>query len=176
MREFFKKELETLYLKTGLRQHFNISSMPDAKDQFKMLFDLLDRECAKFPLMPDADKQAWILERIMTDGDFQGFNPKIVNKWLREVYIRYIPNQSDYVETIDESKVVSPERADYWIEQWRIALAKIGNPILREDGIKDQRIQMLKDDLTSIKCKHTTWIYFSDTEERCNDCGASRKI
>src|SRR5690349_13855020 len=122
MREYFKRELETLYLKTGLRQHFNISQMPDAASQFKMLFDYLEAECKKFPFMPDDDKQAWITERVMTDGDFQGFNPKIINKWLREVYIRYIPNQSDYVESIDPSQIVSPERAEFWIEKWKIEL------------------------------------------------------
>jgi hypothetical protein len=173
MREFFKTELESLYLKTGLLQHQKISSMPLPEEKFKQLFDLLVTECAKFPLMPDEDKKAWITERVMTDGDFQGFNPKIVNKWLREVYIRYIPNQSDYVESIDASKIASPERADFWITQWREALAKIGNPQPREDGIKDQRIQQLKDNFSKIQCNHN-WMYFSETEEICNDCGARR--
>jgi len=175
MRDFFKTELESLYLKTGLLQHQKISAMPNPHEQFKILFDLLEAECKKFPLMPDADKQAWISERVMTDGDFQGFNPKIINKWLREVYIRYIPNQSDYVETIDESQVVSPERAEYWIEQWKIALAKIGNPTQEAQertGIKDQRIQQLAEQFRGKECKHTGMrIEISDTEEVCNDCG-----
>lgn len=174
MRDFFKTELENLYIKTGLLQHQKISSMPESKDKFKQLFDLLEIECAKFPFMPDKDKQAWILERVMTDGDFQGFNPKIVNKWLREVYIRYIPNQSDYVETIDESKVVAPERADYWIEQWKISLAKIGNREPRLDGIKDTRIQQMKDNFGKLACTHPLWLPWSDTEQRCNDCGEIR--
>lgn len=172
MREFFKKELDSLYLKTGLRQHANISAMPKAEEQFTVLFDLLEAECNRFPFMPDADKQAWLLERIMTDGDFQGFNPKIVNKWLREVYVRYIPNQSDYVEINREP--ASQERADYWIGEWKKALAKIGNPTYQADPneIKDYRIRLLKEQFRGVECKHVGLrIEISDTEEVCNDCG-----
>lgn len=165
--------METLYLKTGLQQYQKISAMPDAKEQMKLLLELLVAECDKFKFMPDADKKAHILDRMISDGDFQGFNPKILNKWFREVYIKYIPNQSDFVEI--EREPAAPEVAEKYINQWRQELAKIGVPKVSESGeyaIKDHRVRLLKEQFRGKECKHSgVMIEISDTECVCNDCG-----
>jgi hypothetical protein len=154
MRDFFRHELETLYLKTGLLQHSKLSAMKDAEVQIKMLLDLLVAKCAHFPLIPDSDKQEIIRERMIDDADFQGFNPKILHKWLNAENAKYLPqSQSQFTEDLNH-KPAPPEVADKYIEQWREVMAKIGDPQYMTSGIKDQRIQQMKAQFETIECKH----------------------
>ena len=173
MRAFFKSELETLHLKTGYQQYYKLSEMHDGPEQIKTLLDLLVNECNKFPLIPDADKKQIILRFMIEDADFQGFNPKILWKWFNIVNKNYIVGQSDFVENEKDFVPMDPEKWDAMLNQWKVDIAKIGNPqVARPDGINDQRIQQMKDAFRGIECKHTgIRIDVSDTEEVCNDCG-----
>lgn len=171
MREFFKAELKTLYLKTGLQQYAKLSEMPDSKNQITILLDLLVKECEKFDRIPDEDKKKIILDYMITDPEFQGFNPKIIWKWLNTENKRYIVTQSQYEEI--NTTPAPPEIAEKYITEWREAMSKIGSVESTRDGIKDHRIQMLKEQLTGIECKHPqeSIIEISETEKGCLDCG-----
>lgn len=82
MRDFFKSELKTLKAKTGLNQYENLSAMPDANFQFKILLDSMESACNEFPYIPDNDKKRIIQEQIVRDQDFTGLNSRVIWKWL----------------------------------------------------------------------------------------------
>ena len=170
MREFFKKELEQLHLKTGFQQYFKLSD-----EEFTNLLDLLVAECDKFPMIPDVDKKKIIQTCMIEDADFQGFNPKILWKWFNAACRKFIVSQSQYQEEDPASFVpCPPEERERLIKEWREALSKVGNPqVARPDGIKDHRIQKMRDGFRGIECKHPTLIDVSDTEDVCNACGKS---
>jgi hypothetical protein len=169
MREFFKTELKNLHLTTGLQQYFKLSQMPDFQVQFKMLLDLLERECAKFPAIPDKDKEKIVQTCMIEDPEFQGFNPKILWKWFNLANRKYVVTQAQFDEKAVEWKEPTEEeriKINEMLEQWKMDLAKIGSPEPRKDGIKDQRIQAMKDDFAKIECKHP--FMFNGL---CLDCG-----
>lgn len=96
MRDFFKSELKTLQAKTGLRQYENLSAMPDAEFQFKILLDSMVMACNEFPYIPDADKKRIIQEQIVRDQDFTGLNSRVIWKWLNA--------NKDYYWSLDQTK------------------------------------------------------------------------
>lgn len=170
MREFFKTELKNLHLTTGLQQYFKLSSMPNFDQQFKMLLDLLVATCKNFPLIPDEDKKAIVKTYMIQDADFQGFNPKILWKWFNIENRKYLPaSQSQFDEQVSKRVEHTPEqqmKIDALIEQWKEETAKAGVQTARTDGIKDQRIQVMKDNFNKIECKHP--FMFNGL---CLDCG-----
>lgn len=174
MREFLKNQLKNLHISTGLQQYYKLQELADGKEQTKLLIDELTLVCTWFPLIPEKEKERIITEGILTDPEFIGFNKKIILKWLNAQNHKYFPDQSKYTPSIDESKIASPDVADYWLKKWNEEVAKVGNVQPRADGIKDWRIQQLKDGFSKLECKHPTWIYSGENEERCNDCGITR--
>lgn len=115
MRSFFKSELETLKIKTGLNQYENISALPDAEHQFKLLFDSLEDVCSQFPYIPDNDKKRIVQEQIYRDQDFNQLTPRVLWKWLEREKGKYfreaahIPSESNakavtYEELTSETK------------------------------------------------------------------------
>lgn len=181
MREFFKAELKNLHLTTGLQQYFKLSQMPDSKEQIKMLLDLLVKECGKFPLISEEDKKTIIQTYMIQDAEFQGFNPKILWKWFNIENRKYLPQgQSQFDDRVVERVVNTPEQQaaiDALLVQWKEDLAKIGNPEPRTDGIKDQRIQQMRDSFNSIECRHTGLrVPVGEGVEVCNDCGKEFKV
>lgn len=82
MRDFFKSELETLKIKTNLNQYERLCELPNAKEEIKLLFDLLEKVCNEFPYIPEDQKKRIIQTGIYRDTDFTGLTPRIVWKWL----------------------------------------------------------------------------------------------
>lgn len=82
MKDFFKSELKTLKAKTGLNQLENLSAMPDAANQIKILLDSMVLVCQEFHFIPDNDKKRIIQEQIIRDPEFQGLNSRVVWRWL----------------------------------------------------------------------------------------------
>lgn len=124
MRDFFKQELKTLHIKTGLQQYFKLSAMPDFDEQFKLLLDELVKMCDHFPLIPNPDKEKIILNCMIEDADFQGFNPKILWKWFNIANRKYLPkDQSAYVETEwKEPSAEEKQEIDKLLEDWKKSL------------------------------------------------------
>lgn len=182
MREFFKEQLKALHRTTGLQQYFKLKEMSDWEEQFRLLLDDLVQVCTWFPLIPEKDKEKIITEMMLSDGEFIGFNKKIIYKWLVAQNQRYIVAQQHAQNRteIDESQLATPEEKDYYLKLWLDQVNKIGNPDVakpaRPDGIKSPHIQAMKDKFNTIQCVHPNWMYFSDTEEICNDCGARRNV
>jgi hypothetical protein len=108
MRDFFKRELETLYAKTQLRQYETLSAMDDPQKQIKVLLDTLQWACDRYDYIPDATKQAIILERMLTDGKFIGFNAPVLIKWFEEVKGIYF-KESAHIKPEDEAPPVAYE-------------------------------------------------------------------
>lgn len=166
MRDFFRTELKRIHLTAGLQQY---NKLQDA--EITELLDILCAECAKFPLIPDKDKEAYIREWMKADPEFIGFNQRWLWKWLNVVNRNYIVSQADFSEDKKHAPA-SPEIADKWLEEWRRDLSKIGNPQPRTDNIKDQRIQDLKDNLAAIECKHPKEVVQEvNGTIYCLDCG-----
>lgn len=127
MREFFKSELKTLKAKTGLNQYENISSMTDAKFQFKILLDSMVASCNEFNYIPDTDKKRIIQEQIIRDQDFTGLNSRVIWKWLNL--------NKDHYWTIFQMKQkpeafepCPPEKVDFYVKKLKESIEAIGNP------------------------------------------------
>lgn len=123
MRAFFKSELETLKIKTGLNQYENISALPDAEHQFKLLFDSLEDVCAQYPYIPDNDKKRIVQEQIYRDQDFNQLTPRVLWKWLEREKTKYfreaahIPTESNAKPvTYDELSAETKEAVDIFLK------------------------------------------------------------
>lgn len=175
MRDFFAAELETLYLKTGFRQHYTLSAMPEGQKQISLLLDELVKMSNNFPFIPEDKKKQIVLAYMMTDADFQGFNPKILWKWFNIENRKYLPKDQNQVD----DECVTPikrtkediEKINQIFEQWKKNIASAPGPTPRADGIRDVRIQQMKAELETIQCKHPDCMEFSETHVMCIDCG-----
>ena len=120
MRDFFKTELKTLHIKTGLQQYFKLSADPA---QLVLLLDELVRMCNYFPLIPEEKKKEIILSNVITDADFQGFNPKILWKWFNAENRKYLPkDQSAFSEEVAKPTLNTPEEQaaiDALLADWK---------------------------------------------------------
>jgi len=133
MREFFINELRTLYSKTQLRQYETISAMPDAEFQFKALLDALERVCNAFAYIPEVAKKSIILERMLTDDDFIGFNAKIISKWFNQAKDKYF-HESHHMEVNALSN--EAKTFDELPHETKALVNKFLSDLLGEDGIK----------------------------------------
>lgn len=126
MRDFFKQELKTLHLKTGLQQYFKLQEMEDWEKQFEILLNSLELACKEFPYIPDEAKQKIISENIIKDQGYTSLNSRVVWGWLNSNKTIYWESQADYQEITREP--APPEVADKYLEEWRQSVMKIGNP------------------------------------------------
>ncbi len=94
MRSFFKSELQTLYAKTQFRQLETLSAMPEPEKQISAMLDALVRVCEYYSYIPDEAKKAIILDRMLKDDDFIGFNAKIISKWFEQVKGKYFTEEA----------------------------------------------------------------------------------
>jgi hypothetical protein len=109
MKAFFKKELETLQAKTGIRQLETLMQKEDWRKEANLLIDLMIDECNKppFDLVKLDVKQRVISRAIVEDGDFIGLNAKFVRKALNAWWNVY---GGKIIEARDESK--TPVKVD----------------------------------------------------------------
>lgn len=170
MREFFKAKLLSLHIETGLQQYFKMSEMADFKEQFAALLDGLVMVCSWFPLIPDEDKKEIVSECMITDSEFIGFNKKIVWKWMNARNPRYFKELA-HQETKAAGEPATHEQVEQHLKEWREALAKIGNPEVKEGGIKNLFVKRMKEQHEKMECKHTGK-FIEDAKGRiCCDCG-----
>lgn len=184
MREFFKQELERLHLTTGLQQY---SKLTDS--EYTDLLDILVGECAKFPLIPDKDKQEYIQEFMISDPEFIGFNKRIIWKWMNMVNKNYIVTQAQYEEP--KHPPAPPEIAQKYIDEWITELGKIGNSASLDEQVKENRRKHVEEmkarfgvpadkraeiEAARVKpvCAHSQLVQVdsADNFKWCLDCGA----
>lgn len=124
MRDFFKSELETLQMKTGLKQYEHISNMPDAEKQFKILLDGMVLACNEFPYIPDPDKKRIIQEQIIRDQDYTSLNSRVIWKWLNAQKDHYWQRFEDQRQE-EKHEQCDPAIADMYAEQFKENLKKM---------------------------------------------------
>jgi hypothetical protein len=90
MREFFKNQLETLYVRTGFRQLENMMQASTWEKDITELISFMVEECDKPPFnkVPATVKQRVISRAVVEDPEFTGLNAKFVrralNKWWQD--------------------------------------------------------------------------------------------
>lgn len=124
MRDFFKQELKTLHLKTGLQQYFKLQEMENWEKQFEILLNALEFACKEFPYIPDEAKQKIISDNIIKDQGYTSLNSRVVWGWLNGNKNVYWEGQSDFHEITREP--APPEVANKYIEELLSNISKIG--------------------------------------------------
>lgn len=145
MRDFFKAEMRTLKVKTGLNQYENISSLPDAQDQLKTLFDGLVSICNEFPFIPDEAKQIIIREAIIKDQEFTGLNARVIWKWLngkKDLYFKEMAHQK--IE--EQSEPLTGEERDKWLQEWlKVVQGGVMQSVPKVDMYADMKKRLAPD-------------------------------
>jgi hypothetical protein len=131
MKEFFKKELETLQAKTGIRQFENIMAKDNWQEEIDLLIDLMLDECNKppFHLVRPEVKQRVISRAIVEDVEFIGLNAKFVRKALNAWWLM---NGDRVLQARDENHIppkveLDPEsnaRVDVLLESFKRSIQK----------------------------------------------------
>lgn len=126
MKEFFKNQLESLYVRTGFRQLENMMQSPNWQKDISDLIGFMVSECNKPPFhsVTDEVKKRVISRAVVEDQEFTGLNAKFVrralNAWWKDngdkileainakeasVYkrVELTPEQNDKVNTMIES-------------------------------------------------------------------------
>lgn len=149
MRDFFKSELQTLKIKTGLNQYENLSALPDAGQQLQLLFDTLVKVCDEFPYIPDNDKKRIIQEQILRDNDFTQLTPRVVWKWLNAEKGKYFREAAH----IPITPTAKPVTYDELSTETKEAFNKLLN--LLQDGNIRQVPMVSQDEIDYIKQRDT---------------------
>lgn len=118
MREFFRQELKSLELKTGYKQYERLLEREKWEEDLNQLLDAMVRVCDLFPYIPDKDKETIIQNNLLSDGEFTGFNARIVFKWFSQakgIYFRELGHKE--AEGVKEPILTGPER-DAKLKEW----------------------------------------------------------
>jgi hypothetical protein len=146
MKEFFMKELDTLHLKTGLRQLENLMAKPDWQQDIDLLVDLMVQACnyPPFNLIGVDVKQRVIQQAIIEDKDFIGLNAKFVvrslNTWWNHNKDRYYEKHLVQQEQVPEHEPLRGEAMQKMLDTWKKDLGLAENnfkvPKLSPEEIK----------------------------------------
>lgn len=120
MREFFRSELKSLELKTGYKQYERLLERENWKQDLDELLDILVRVCDQFPYIPDQDKETIIRNNVVSDGEFTGYNGRIIFKWLSQAKNKYFKELA-HVE-IKAPEPLTGEEREKWIKAWNESL------------------------------------------------------
>lgn len=129
MHDFFKSELKTLQLKTGIRQLETMASKSGWEKDMETLINFMVDECNKppFDVIGIDVKQRVIAAAIVEDKDFIGMNAKFVRRALstwwtfnKDKYFEKIQNSQS--ETTEVHEPVSPEKRQEWLQKWMDSL------------------------------------------------------
>lgn len=128
MRDFFKDELKALERNTGLKQYDKILEKEDWEKELGELLNALSRVCNQFDFIPSEDKAKIIKKNILTDPDFQGFNARIVYKWLSQAQSVYFKEAAHMpVEETEPAPILEGEERLKRLKEWEASLG---------DGVK----------------------------------------
>jgi hypothetical protein len=119
MREFFKDELKALERNTGLKQYDKILDKDDWEKELSELLNALTRVCNQFNFIPNEDKAKIIKKNIISDTDFQGFNARIVYKWLSQAQSVYFKEAAHTPESSSEpAPILEGEERQKKLKEW----------------------------------------------------------
>ena len=96
-----------------------------------------------YPYIPEEVQQKVIREQMVKDQTYEELNSRAIHKWLNGIAGKY------WIENKEPEKAVtpaSPEVADYWAEEWKKELAKVGQPVPKVSiaELEDKRDPFLK--------------------------------
>lgn len=135
LRDFFKRELETLQAKTGIRQFENIMAKEDTWEQeLKLLLDILVSECSRppFDIVGVDIKIKVIQDAIVSDKDFIGLNAKFIYKSLANWWTfnggRYLEK---HMQSLPSEPRVDPETGKL-VENYEPAAPEVREKYLNE--------------------------------------------
>lgn len=147
MREFFKSELKTLQVKTGLRQYENISAMPDAEFQFKILFDSMIAVCNEFSYIPDNDKKRIIQEQIIKDQDMTALNSRTIWKWFnanKDHYWAVAQAKKDPIKHTPVDFEALPDKLKQQIEEFKMSL--VDSPLKTVPKVTAEELKAIEEE------------------------------
>lgn len=128
MRAFFLNTLENLDKLAGLKQLDKIHAAhgedeDGAKDEIKVLLDVLCRVSSQFPFIPDHEQEKIITQAVITE-EFHSLNANTVYKWLAKHKDRYY--KQSHHQTKEEQEYKKPltgEARDKMYDTWLKSLA-----------------------------------------------------
>jgi hypothetical protein len=128
MKDFFKKELTTLHLKTGMRQFETLMDKENGIEEIDLLIDLMV-QASNYPpfnlIGPDV-KQRVIQQAILEDKDFIGLNAKFVvralNTWWNQNKDRYYEKHLVQSGQEPQGEIVKGEAMQKYLDEWKVSL------------------------------------------------------
>lgn len=133
MRDFFLNLLEKLDKLAGLKQLDKIYAVHGddilgAKNEIKVLLDVLCRVSLQFPFIPDDDQQKIITQAVITE-DFPSLNGHVVYTWLNRQKDKYF-KQSHHEEKVVSAEPLTGEARDAKLQEWMNSLANAQQMII----------------------------------------------
>jgi hypothetical protein len=147
MRDFFKREFETLEIKTGIRQYERMMERDNWEADFRLAIDLMVDECNKppFDLIGIDLKQRIISQAIIEDKDFIGLNPKFVRKalatWWNFNKDKYYEQAVQNAQEQQTAEPVSWKEREHWLNVWRAELDKLETSVKKVPQLTEKEIQ-----------------------------------
>ncbi len=133
MREFFLdilKDLKDIY---GCNQIHWLMQECATQEEFNkkknFIIDSLVTVSKRFDYIPDEVQQKYIRKMLIEDQNYESLNTRVVWKWLDMHKVNHITHSHFDEDALTQYEPASPERADYWAEEWKKQLAMIGQPV-----------------------------------------------
>lgn len=156
MQEFFKSELKTLSIKTGLEQAEAIYKGSETKEQAKEKISEATLEWAKctcqnpFDRISTDAKKRIIQDQMIKDetfikppyGQMPGFNCRILWKWLNHHWVVHGTTIENKIIEPESKDICPPEKVDEYIEQWKQSIN--GFQVKPEFTNLNQEIEQIK--------------------------------
>lgn len=173
MKAFFKQQLKTIHLRTGIRQLETLMQKPNWQEEANTLIDLMVSECGKppFDLVHQTVKERVITDAIITDEDFIGLNQKFVRKALNKFWATYggkilesmnRKEDSPPIEHTEEQKA----RIDAYAKEFLENLEKIGAPKKDYTYYEERKAAKFVKEPTEHKSVYDTLESLEQREER----------
>lgn len=142
MREFFLNLLENLDKLAGLRQLEKIyaahgEDLESARNEIKVLLDVLCRVSKQFPEIPEDDQQKIITQAVISTSreEFTSLNGNVLWGWLNKQKPRYF-KQSHHQE-VEEKKAepLTGEARQKALEKWLNSLANAEQRLIAQKKV-----------------------------------------
>lgn len=133
MKDFFKRELETIHLKRGIRQLETLMAKSNWQEEVSLLIDFMLQasERPPFNLIGVDVKQRVIQQAIIEDKDFIGLNAGFVsralNTWWNQNKDRYYEKHLVQSSQEPQGEIVKGEAMQKYLDEWKVSLGFADN-------------------------------------------------
>lgn len=140
MRDFFRQCLNELEDRTGLRQLFFLKSQCANEAEFdkrvNIILDSMVYASKSFSYIPEESQQKYILRMMVEDQDYDHLDSRTVHKWLNLHKDKHMTTPKI---TEEEMTPAPPEVAEKYIEQFKEAVLKVGNPVIEVPSLEETK-------------------------------------